>query len=228
MAKLIRSAKSASDWTRNELAAYNITVGYQDAATFFVTQRIAMLLCSLIIWCSLRPHQRNLLSTILLWYCCMRWATLGVILTKDVPLVVCGENRNAKVDMCVFDVRQKGILRLVQENKRHMSHSDPEPRLIAKAIASFAANIQIHQLKLNQPPLHSKVMAGIDEGHRSDFLQNQGTAALTTSIQGRACPQTATTVYAHAPRYPRPDHYWSEGMQPLDNRQVILSCLSNS
>ena len=35
MSQLIRSAKSASDWTMNELGAYNITVIYQDAATFF-------------------------------------------------------------------------------------------------------------------------------------------------------------------------------------------------
>ena len=37
MAQLIRSAKSGNDWTSNELAAYNITVVFQDAATFFET-----------------------------------------------------------------------------------------------------------------------------------------------------------------------------------------------
>ncbi|KAJ4465181.1 hypothetical protein C8J55DRAFT_441351 [Lentinula edodes] len=35
MANLLRSAKSSSDWTQNELRAYNITVQWQDAATFF-------------------------------------------------------------------------------------------------------------------------------------------------------------------------------------------------
>jgi len=35
MAELLRSAKSGSDWSFNELAAYNIEVDYQDAATFF-------------------------------------------------------------------------------------------------------------------------------------------------------------------------------------------------
>ncbi|RPD68247.1 hypothetical protein L226DRAFT_435819, partial [Lentinus tigrinus ALCF2SS1-7] len=35
MANLIRSAKSSSDWTANDLAAYNIQVQYQDAPTFF-------------------------------------------------------------------------------------------------------------------------------------------------------------------------------------------------
>ena len=35
MAQLIRSAKSASDWTANELSSYNITITYQDVITFF-------------------------------------------------------------------------------------------------------------------------------------------------------------------------------------------------
>lgn len=37
MANLIRTAKSGSDWTAHELAAYNIRVEPQDAATFFGT-----------------------------------------------------------------------------------------------------------------------------------------------------------------------------------------------
>ena len=35
MAELIRTAKSASNWTRNELQAYNISVVDTDVATFF-------------------------------------------------------------------------------------------------------------------------------------------------------------------------------------------------
>ena len=34
MTELIHSAKSGSDWTMNELAAYKIMVEYQNAATF--------------------------------------------------------------------------------------------------------------------------------------------------------------------------------------------------
>ena len=40
MTELIRSAKSGSDWTSNELEAYNITVEYQNAATFFGTHNL--------------------------------------------------------------------------------------------------------------------------------------------------------------------------------------------
>jgi hypothetical protein len=35
MATLIRTSKSGSDWTPNDLLAYNIRVEYQDSETFF-------------------------------------------------------------------------------------------------------------------------------------------------------------------------------------------------
>lgn len=40
MANITRSSKSGSDWTPNELLAYNIRVVYQDFATFFGAQNL--------------------------------------------------------------------------------------------------------------------------------------------------------------------------------------------
>jgi hypothetical protein len=40
MANTIRSAKSGSDWTAIELAAYNIRAKLQDVTTFFGTPRL--------------------------------------------------------------------------------------------------------------------------------------------------------------------------------------------
>ncbi|KAN0080323.1 hypothetical protein V8E55_009889 [Tylopilus felleus] len=142
---------------------------------------------------------------------------------KDIPLVICGENSHAKVDVCIID--QNEISLLVQEDKRHMDNSDPEPQLIAQAIAAFAANNQTRQQTLNQPPLDSKIMAGITmKGTAPIFYKIGVTAALVTSVGGGVYPQAVTTVYAHVPNIPRPNRRWSEGMKPLDNRQVILSC----
>ena len=142
---------------------------------------------------------------------------------KDIPLVICGENSHAKVDVCIID--QNEISLLVQEDKRHMDNSDPEPQLIAQAIAAFAANNQTRQQTLNQPPLDSKILAGITmKGTAPIFYKIGVTAALVTSVGGGVYPQAVTTVYAHVPNIPRPNRRWSEGMKPLDNRQVILSC----
>jgi len=157
--------------------------------------------------------------------CALGYTTRGRVLRsrKDIPLIICGENRHAKTDVCI--INQNEILLLVQEDKQHMDLSDPEPQLIAEAIAAFAANNRTRQRSLNQPPLDSKIMAGITmNGTAPIFYKIKVTAALVTSIGGGAYPQVATTVYAHIPNIPRPKCHWSEGMKPLDNRQVILSC----
>ena len=49
----------------------------------------------------------------------------------DIPLTICGQQCHAKTDVCVVD--HNDILLLVQEDKR----KDPEPQLIAEAIAAF-------------------------------------------------------------------------------------------
>ncbi|KAH9169956.1 hypothetical protein EDB89DRAFT_1980814 [Lactarius sanguifluus] len=61
------------------------------------------------------------------------------------------QNRHAKTDVCIVD--QNEILLLVQEDKRHMDSSDPEPQLIAEAIAAFAANNRTRQQTPNVTPL---------------------------------------------------------------------------
>jgi len=96
---------------------------------------------------------------------------------------------------------------------------------IAEAIAAFTANNQTRQKTLNQLPLDSKIMPGITmKGTAPIFYKIKVTEALVTSVGGGVYPQAATTVYAHVPDIPRPSCCWSEGMKPLDNRQIILSC----
>jgi len=254
MAKLIRSAKSGNDWTRNELAAYNIAVEYQNAATFFgmhnlpqpatinpavltVTDPddaadgdVAALLDMMDLATSPAPNEESAVDdfAVLLLRALGYNTPRGRVLRtrKDIPLVICGENRNAITDVCVIDVGQnEEILLLVQEDKRHMDNSDPEPQLIAEAIAAFAANNQTRQQTFSQPLLDSKIMAGITmKGTTPIFYKIKVTAELVTNVGGGVYPQAATTVYAHVPDVPRPNRRWAEGMKPLDNRRVILSC----
>jgi hypothetical protein len=142
----------------------------------------------------------------------------------DIPFVVCGVSKLAKTDVCVVDDNDE-ILLLVQEDKRHLENSDPEPLLFAKAIAAFAANNRTRQRTLGLAPLPSKIMAVITmTGTSPTFYKINVTEELVTSISEAAYPQTATVVYAHLPTVPRPNRRWIEGMKPLDNRQIILSC----
>jgi hypothetical protein len=56
---------------------------------------------------------------------------------RNIPIIICGENREAHTDVSVLSVRPKESLLLVQEDKGHLNISDPEPQLIAEAIAAF-------------------------------------------------------------------------------------------
>jgi hypothetical protein len=251
MAELIRSAKSGSDWTRNELAAYNIVVEYQDAVTFFGTHILPQPTATInpgvltattpddatddgvyellrmmdLAMCPAPAEESAVDDFAVMLLRALGYNGRGRVLRtrKDLPLIICGENRHAKTDVCIID--QNEILLLVQEDKRHMYNADPEPQLIAEAIAAFAVNNQTRQQTLGQPALDSKIMAGITmKGTTPIFYKIKVSAALVTCVGGGAYPQAATTVYAHIPQIPRPNRRWSEGMKPLDNREVILSC----
>ncbi|KAI6100413.1 hypothetical protein EV401DRAFT_1877610, partial [Pisolithus croceorrhizus] len=144
---------------------------------------------------------------------------------RDLLLVICGENRQAKADVVLID--EDEIILLVQENKRHLSETegDPEPQLIAEAIATFAFNNRRRVLTLGLPTLSSKVLAGITMmGTCPIFYKIEVTGELVRAVAGGIYPTTQTVVHAHIPAVPRHRRHWIEGMKPLDCRRVILSC----
>jgi hypothetical protein len=58
---------------------------------------------------------------------------------KDIPFFICRMDSHAITDVCVIDWNL-GILLLVQEDKRHMESKNPELQLIAEAIAAPQSN----------------------------------------------------------------------------------------
>ena len=56
------------------------------------------------------------------------------------------------------------------------------------------------------------------------FYKVEVTAALVQAVDTGTYPHTPTAVHAYPPDIPRPNRRWSEGMKPLNNRQIILSC----
>ena len=80
----------------------------------------------------------------------------------DLPLLICGEERYAKTDVCIVDRSQNDILLLVQEDKR-LQQLEPisvRAQLVAEAVAAFNEN-NAQRKAIGLPPLVSKV---------SDFL----------------------------------------------------------
>jgi hypothetical protein len=248
MAQLIRSAKSGSDWSSHELRAYNIVVENQDAATFFGMENLPLpsvdpalltatdpedspnddvyeFLRLMDLAMNLNPGEESavddfaakLLRT-------LHYSPMGKVIRarKDIPLVICGENRHAKTDVCILDKNE--IILLVQEDKRHMEWKDPEPQLVAEAIAAFAENNRIRK-RLDRPRLYSKVIPGITmTGTAPTFYKIEVTVALEDCVVSGIYPPARTTVYVHYPKVPRREKFTAEGMKPLDNRRIILSC----
>jgi hypothetical protein len=142
---------------------------------------------------------------------------------KDIPLVICGENRHAKTDVCIID--DGGILLLVQEDKRHAVAGNPVPQLVAEAIAAFHSNNVTREQTFGLPRLPSKVVPGITmKGTSPTFFKVLVTQELATAVMGGVYPTTETIVQAHLPTIPRPLDRLNEGMKPLDNRLLIMAC----
>ena len=75
----------------------------------------------------------------------------------DIPLLICGENRHAKTDVCIIDRTQHDILLLVQEDKR-LEVGEPvnaRAQLVAEAVAAFNQN-NAQRETVGLPPLEER------------------------------------------------------------------------
>ena len=145
-----------------------------------------------------------------------------IILTRhSLPLLICGSNCNAQTDVCICD--ENNILLLVQEDKRLDNVVDPEPHLIAEAIAAYQRNNRTRQRELHLPILEEIMFPAITlVGTFPTFYKIKVTAMLNDAVVTGRYPAVETIVFRHIPRLPRRN---SEGMKPLDNRSVIIRYL---
>lgn len=251
MADLFRSPKSGSEWTMDDLEAYNITICAQDTATFFGQAVLPV-----------PPHHPDLFdrltedemtnddSYLVVRYMdiamnpvpgeesavgdfamqllrVMGYATRAsgrdLLSSKEIPLFLCGESRPTKADLCLINGKDYQLI--VHEDKQHLESGEPEPQLIAEAIAAVQSNNRMRYLLLGLDPLDVEVMAGITmTGTYPTFFKIPVTLELIEAIRRGDYPDTPTVVDIHSPEVPRPDHRLSEGMRPLDNRRSILAC----
>ena len=249
MANLLRTAKSGSDWTANELIAYNITLVPQSKEEFFGTIDFP------------DPTEPSLLGFMtnetrqtaadkktkqLLHYLDLAMEpNIGqeaavdnfaaellrsleyddndriVFIRHAIPLLICGENSVAQTDVCIMDDDE--ILLLLQEDKRLTSMKDPEPQVIAEAIAAFALNNRKRERNLNLPPRDTIMFPALTMvGTTPIFYKVTVTAALSRAVQTGTYPEIESRVLRYIPTLPRRN---SEGMRPLPNRLEILRCL---
>jgi len=249
MATLTRSRKSGSEWTRNELRAYNITVTPEDVATFFGNPTLPQPSVHQIILdnetfptnevvdkvdghffyhledamatpaeeSAVDDFARRLLS--LLGY---DDPDRIICLQKNIPLFMCGGHTNANTDVCVIDENLRILL--VQEDRKYLDALDPEPQLIAEAIAAFQQNNSLESPGL-QPPIQAKTIPGITMiGSTPTFYKITITQDLVQAVETGQYPANQTTVHKLVPPVDDPARLKQDGMRPLNNRAVILSC----
>lgn len=220
MANLIRSGRSGSDWTEHDLNSYNIQVRLENAHNFFganplplspvdpelLTTRDAEDMVSdanaeLINLLDLAMEPGSEESAVddfaMLLFRFLGYPSRHRVARahKDIPLLICGENRHAKTGVCLIDRSQGKILLVVQEDKRFGENPlDAESQPIAEAIGAFAYNNTIRE-RANLPTLESQVCSPIIS--RAPLLTRQVDHAGHHSRRDHAC-------LLQDPRYYRP------------------------
>jgi hypothetical protein len=105
-----------------------------------------------------------------------------------------------------------------------MSKIDPEPQLIAEAIAAFYENNKALRAA-GLPTLQSKTFAGITMvGTAPTFYKIPVTEELLTSLATSQYPPQATIVEKFFPPVPSLARLSNDGMRPLANRRIIFQC----
>ena len=135
MAAIIRSAKSGSDWTTNDLRAYNINVVNEDIVTFFGIDHLPyppvrpVILTNLDYPANGLPDREDRLFFDYMHYAMLtppgevsavndfaahilsmlRYDEPDRVIRqrKDIPLFTCGSETHAKTDICVMDRKER-------------------------------------------------------------------------------------------------------------------------
>jgi hypothetical protein len=252
MAKIIRNFKSGSDWTINELKAYNIEIRNNTDERDFFSQNIDVDNVSLselprsvvecenleyldvndrgydfISYLGMATHPRETeesavddLAAELLRLLGYRGQGRVIRIHKDIDLFMCGNYTKAETDVCVLDKNK--IFLLLQEDKSHINRDDPEPQLIAEAIAAFQYNNSKRVKDLGMNELEEYVFPGITMiGTKPMFYKIRITKALNEAVQIGEYPQETTYVQRFNPLLGLRSE---QGMININYRVRILKC----
>jgi hypothetical protein len=142
----------------------------------------------------------------------------------SMPLFMCGSNVDTQADIYVAEQNGHTIVLLVLEDRTHQKMGDPEAQLFAKAVAAFQSqNKRLRNAGL--PPTNAKVFPGIImDGTAPTFYKIDITAAVVEAIETGQHPAQVAIMHKLVPPIPRPGLLRDEGMRPLDNRAIFLSC----
>ncbi|PPQ93700.1 hypothetical protein CVT25_001741 [Psilocybe cyanescens] len=237
MANLMRSAKSSSDWSGNELLAFNIRVVDAGIAPFFNTTELPQPTVSTTILANIDKPDAPLMKDDRLFFqymkmvekprisefCVNDFAAFLLRITNhdesdDQDRVIC---QRTKIS---FPMVGQRVEARVDGDKRFSSYEDPEPHVIAGAIAAFYQN-NLRRRQSGLPPLPSKYIPAITMiGTAPIFYRILVTTTLLEALAAASYPREETTVLRFIPSVPNQERYLEEGMHPIVNRHAILQC----
>jgi hypothetical protein len=248
MSNLIRTAKPGSKWNSNDLTAYNISVILKGEREFFGTPidqgvdisdypegilsqepdynypESFILLKYLDLAMRIRQSEESAVDD----FASRLLETLGytdmnhlVCTRKSIRFLICGTNSYAKTDICIMDDNE--ILFILQEDKSHISPADPEPQIIAEAIAAFQYNNNIRVRQMGLEAIREYIFPCITMiGTYPTFYKIRVTKELDDAVRFGYYPNSQTQVHRFEPiiggkRY-------DLGMKDIENRIRILKC----
>jgi hypothetical protein len=246
MANLIRSAKPGSDWGRNELLSYHITVTPISPQEFFrqgadpsLTGLDPALINSPLDDTNVSDDTYRFLTYLDLATNAGQGTAIDdfarellrivgfeergcVLRTRLImPLSICGDIKKvAQTDVCLLD-RRSTILLVLQEDKTIFYPSDPEPQVIAEAIAAYQHNNQRRE-RMGLSTLNTMTVPCITmTGTRPTFYLVPVTQELSDAVITGQWPKVETkvlkcvTVSGH-------NRGLSEGMETPEYRRVAF------
>ncbi|TFK71456.1 hypothetical protein BDN72DRAFT_764883 [Pluteus cervinus] len=252
MAEIQRIPKSAQRWVANDLLAFNIHIVTEDTATFFGTgANLPESTADPVFLEHVEPPPGPLLRDTDMVYgslgalldeedpsegsiadftgdllSMLQYGVPGRLLRRlrRIPFQMCGKTVRAEPKIS-FIARDHGADLIVHTVKVCSSSTiDPEPRLIAEAIAAFS-NWQDIREAAGQDLLHRKEMAGIImRGTAPTFYKIPITQDLLQSVGDATYPVQPTIVHKLRTPVQDVDKYFREGLRTLDNRRVIMQC----
>jgi hypothetical protein len=140
---------------------------------------------------------------------------------RALPIIVSGVLYTTQANICVMDDNNQ-ILLILQDELMPGSR-DPEPQIVAKAIAAYQANNKVRVTSLNLPPLHAIIFPAISMiGAKLIFYKITISIDLCDNVSAGNRSGYNTHLLRYIPVLPRRD---DPGMRPLENRVEILACL---
>ncbi|KAF8651577.1 hypothetical protein AX16_004693 [Volvariella volvacea WC 439] len=237
-------AKPAIEWTEHELNVLGIKIGEVDENEFFNSIQLPEPAVSPVLLNYETQPQGSLSTEERLFYFYLQdamtgdkssindFATFLLQLLKyeesgrfirhnnELSFNMSGKSVDAAPDICVLSEGHE--VYLVQ----HIIASNdpqPEPTLIADAIAAFNRN-NVLRKRTGQPELKSQIIPGIlMSGTAPTFYLIPVSEELLKCIDaGRGVSQPVTTVKKLIPRVPGPSSFLDEGLFSPENRRPIL------